>query len=211
MSDTQQLIVALSADARPVMPMMVPSRLALRLSALLAAYALVMALMLGLREDIGTYWHQPVYLTELLALFALAAASITASVFRAFPDQYQYDTVRHLPAVAFAVFFALLAFQFWLPGTPSPVNAHGMECAICIGAVAIIPSAIAMYLIRKGASTKPLLSGMYAVLACAAIGCLVLRLIEANDGPTHLLLWHYFPTLGFAALGGIAGKFLLKW
>jgi hypothetical protein len=66
-------------------------------------------------------------------------------------------------------------------------------------------------LLRKGASIRQLQAGSFAVLTATAIGCLTLRLSEENDSIMHLLQWHYLPTLLFAALGALAGKWLLKW
>ena len=80
---------------------------------------------------------------------------------------------------------------------PAP-GAHAMECALCIASVAIIPSAWIFTLLRKGASIRQAQSGAYAVLCASAIGCLTLRLAEANDSMLHAASWHYLPTLLFA-------------
>ena len=86
-----------------------------------------------------------------------------------------------------------------------------MECALCIGSVALIPSALIFALLRKGASVRQFQAGSFAVLAASSIGCLTLRLAEANDSMMHLASWHYGPTVLFAALGAALGKILLKW
>ena len=80
-----------------------------------------------------------------------------------------------------------------------------MDCALCIGSVAMLPSLLLFGILRRGATVRPMQAGIFAVLAASAIGCLTLRLSEANDSLAHLLLWHYLPTLIFAALGAVIG------
>lgn len=216
MNDTEQLITALAEEAKPVSPLAAPRVLAVRLTGLLLVYALALGEVLGWREDLWLQLERPLYLAELTMLFLLVVTSITAAVYRAFPDLYQHPAILHWPAYALVGFGALLLAQFLLPFDPaaaigSGAETHGMECTLCIGAVAIIPSAAALWLLRRGASTYPLMSGAHALLAAAATGCLVLRLIEMNDIPAHLLAWHYLPTAGFSLLGGVLGRRLLQW
>ena len=110
---------------------------------------------------------------------------------------------------------ALVGFQLWMPHDSRmilpEVGTHGMQCALCIASLTLIPSALIFILLRKGASIHPLQAGSFAVLASSAIGCLALRLSEANDSIMHLVQWHYVPTFLFAALGARIGKWLLKW
>jgi len=121
-----------------------------------------------------------------------------------------------LPYAVFTLLVAMVGFQLMMPTDtlmvmPEEVGAHPMECTICIASVALIPSALIFSLLRNGASIHPFQAGSFAVLASSAIGCLTLRLSEANDSIIHLVQWHYVPTLFFAALGALAGKWLLKW
>lgn len=216
MTDTNELIATLSAQASPVRPLKPPVALALRLGAVLFVYGLLVAMVLHLRPDLLLQLQRPLYLTELVLLLGVVFTSLAASVHLVFPDQYQHPTVARLPVLTGIAFLALLVAEALLPPDvhaviPEGVAVKGAECALCIAAVAILPSCLMMILLRRGASVQPLLSGVYAVLAAAATGCFVLRLIEANDAIAHLALGHYLPTLGFAAIGGMAGKFILRW
>jgi len=78
-------------------------------------------------------------------------------------------------------------------------------------ATAIVPAALIFALLRKGASVRPLRAGSFAVLAASGLGCLTLRLSEANDSLVHLVDWHYLPTLLFAVIGALVGRYLLRW
>ena len=92
-----------------------------------------------------------------------------------------------------------------------PSHGHGMECALCIAALACLPSALIFGLLRKGASVTAVFAGSLSVLGASGFGSLILRLTEIDDSLVHIALWHYVPTFLFAAMGAVLGKFLLRW
>ena len=54
-------------------------------------------------------------------------------------------------------------------------------------------------------------AGLLAVIAAVSVGAITLRLAEANDEIMHLLSWHYLPSIFFASLGALLGRYLLRW
>ena len=88
---------------------------------------------------------------------------------------------------------------------------NGVECTICIAMLAMPLGTILFVMFRKGASVRPRQSGFFAVMAASAVACLALRLDEAHAFALHTTLWHYVPTVLFAALGAWLGKYCLKW
>ena len=216
MSNTADLIASLSAEATPVEKARTPSYWSARLLLVLAVYATGCQIFLGLRPDLGAQLGRPLFALETVLLASLLITSAVASVLAMYPDAYQKPKLLKLPYVVFALLVGLMGFQLLLPNDarmvmPEGLPNHAMECAICIASVALIPSALIFALLRKGAPVHQLQAGVFAVLAASAIGCLTLRLSEANDSIMHLVQWHYVPTLLFAALGALAGKWLLKW
>ena len=216
MANTGQLIDALAGDGAPVRPMQTPAQLALRLGGVLLVYAMAVGAVLGLRPDLAEQLQRPFFLAEILLLLAVIFSSVAAAILLVFPDQYQQAGAVRCPVYSAGAFVLLLLVQLCLPPDarmviPLGTEAHAMECALCIASVAMIPSAWLFFFLRKGASVYPFLSGAYAVLASGGIGCLMLLLAEANDALMHLALWHYIPTLLFAAIGALTGKIFLKW
>lgn len=57
----------------------------------------------------------------------------------------------------------------------------------------------------------PLQAGFIAVIAAVSVGAITLRLAEPNDQIAHLLVWHYLPSVFFASLGALLGRYLLRW
>lgn len=215
MTDTQTLIDRLSKDAALPKVLRSPRYWVALLLIVLAVYGIAAQLFLGLRPDLALQLGRPLFVAEIGLLVALLLASVIASVLAMYPDSYQQPKLLRLPYVAFLLLVGLVAIQLFMPldtrmVMPLP-GAHAMECAICIGAVALVPSAAIFALLRKGASVRQFQAGSFAVLAATAIGCLTLRLAEANDSMMHLVSWHYLPTLLFTILGAFIGKYVLRW
>lgn len=216
MNNTADLIASLSAEAKSMKKMATPYYWALRLLAVLALYAIGCQLFLGLRLDLGMQFSRPLFALEIVLLSLLLLSSAIASILAMYPDAYQKPQLLKLPYAVFALLVALMGFQLLMPTDarmvmPEGADVHAMECALCIASFALVPSALIFALLRKGAPVHQLQAGSFAVLAASAIGCLTIRLAEANDSIIHLVQWHYVPTLFFAALGALAGKWLLKW
>lgn len=216
MNNTSDLIASLCAEATPVKKVRTTSYWTKRLLAVLAIYAIGCQLFLGLRPDLGMQFTRPLFVLETVLLTVLLLTSAITSVLAMYPDAYQKPQLLKLPYAFFVLLVGLVGFQLLMPVDtrmvmPEGAGVHAMECAICIASVALIPSALIFALLRKGASIRQFQAGTFAVLTASSIGCLTLRLAEANDSIMHLVQWHYVPTLLFAAVGALAGKWLLRW
>lgn len=213
--NTNELIASLSMEA-PGKHLGAPGYYALYLGFVLVVYAIGAQIFLGLRSDLAAQFTRPMFSLEIILLALLTVSSAVAAILSMYPDAHQKQDVLRYPYVIFAALIVFILFQLAMPHEPMMViptalDVHGMECALCIAGVTIVPSAMIFGLLRKGASVHPLRSGFFTVLAASAIGCLTLRLSEANDSLMHMVSWHYVPTLLFAALGALIGKWLLKW
>jgi hypothetical protein len=185
------------------------------LVALLLCYMLAVQGLLGVRADLAVQFGRWPFVAEITLLLMLLVVSMVASVLAAYPDAYQRPRWLTLPYAMLGILLTFLAFQFAMPEDPRmlapPLGLPGMECTLCIASVAFLPSLVIFTLLRQGASVHPWRAGTFAVLTASALGCLTLRLSEMNDSLAHLVVWHYLPTVVFAALGGVIGKYLLKW
>jgi hypothetical protein len=215
MRDTSEIIRQLSSETVSRQRIRTPGWWGTWLVVVLLIYGVISQLCLGLRPDVMTQAARPLFILEMLILGLVLLASTAASILIMYPDAYQKRFFLSVPYGLYALLVSVMAIQLFLPPYPTmaiqDTHVHGMECALCIASLALLPSALLFAVIRKGASVHLLRAGFYAVLASSAMGCLTLRLAEANDGIVHLLTWHYIPTLLFAMIGAAAGKWLLKW
>lgn len=215
MSDIKQLIQQLSAEAAPV-KMLRPQRYALMLLIALALYAICAQCWLeGFRPDIAVQLRRPLFVWELVLLLAMVCSASVASVFAMLPDAAQYKRLLQLPYLCVGGMLVLVVLQLLLPPDTrmvmSDMVSHTHECTQYIALSSLLPALLIFGLLRKGASVMPRQAGFLAVIAAVAVGALTLRLAEANDDVGHLLVWHYIPSLFFASLGALLGRFVLRW
>ncbi|MGE3769509.1 MAG: NrsF family protein [Bdellovibrionales bacterium] len=212
---TGDLITALSNEATRK-PLRSPLHYATRLVLVVIVYGIAMVAFSGLRPDLPAPFLRPLFTAEVGLLLILALSSLTAAVHSMYPDAYQRPSLLRLPFIVLAAFALFMVAQLFMPIDPRMVipdasKVNGMECTLSIAGFSILPSLIIFALLRKGSSVKPLYAGAFATLAAAAAGCLMLRMIEPNDVISHLMLWHYLPTLAFAACGAAVANWLLRW
>ena len=215
MVDTKQLINQLSAEATPV-KIVRPERYAAFLLALLSIYAMCAQCWLeGFRPDLAMQLTRPLFMVELLLLAAMLVSASLASVYAMLPDGAQRKTLMRLPYVFSGGMLALVIIQIFLPQDAhmvmSDADSHTHECTQYIALSSILPAALIFGLLRKGASVMPMQAGLLAVIAAVSVGAITLRLAEANDDIMHLLTWHYLPSIFFASLGALLGRYLLRW
>ncbi|MFZ4763086.1 MAG: NrsF family protein [Alphaproteobacteria bacterium] len=216
MPDTQDFISQLALNVKPTRLLPSPASLIWVLGAILLIYGVGMSWVLQWRGDLLAQLQRPFFIAELVVLFVAAIVNLVAAAYLCFPDQYQrsgFTKIALLLALAAPV---IVLGQLFLPVDvrmilPVGEEVHKMECALCIAAVSALPSALLVGVLRRGASVKPNFSAFHSVIAATCVGCLSLRLAEANDSIPHLLLWHYVPTFLFAAIGGVLGKKLFAW
>lgn len=215
MTDTETLIDRLSDDINLKTELRSPAYWGRRLVTVLTIYGVGVQAISGLRPDLFAQFTRPLFAAELLLLLALLLTSVLACVFSMSPDAYQKPRYLNAPYVVFGLFAVLVGVQLFLPpgigAVIPPPGGHGVECTISIASIALIPSTLIFVLMRRGATVLQARAGTFAVLSASAVGCLTLRLAEANDSLPHLICWHYLPTVLFAAIGAYVGKLLLKW
>ena len=166
------------------------------------------------RDDVQMQVAQPLYLAEILSLFLVPFTAAISSVWLCYPDLRQKPRMVWLPLLPIGIFAALSIYRLMHPEltlTPPPEKVHGIDCAGCVIAFAVVPGLWMLRLLRLHATPHPRLAGAMSFVASASIGIFALKLIEANDSVTHLLVWHAGPMLLLACLGALFGKKYLSW
>ncbi len=214
--NTEELISKLSQDELKKASLNSPLYYGLWLISILLLYATISLLFLEIRPDMGIQLGRFPFILEIVLLLFLTFAGSMAAIFSMYPDCYQKPFFLKVPCIIFVALISFIAFQIiTMPFDPRmvviPSHGHGMECALCIAALACLPSALIFGLVRKGATVTSVSAGSLSVLAASGLGSLILRLTETDDSLLHIALWHYVPTLLFAAIGAVLGRFLLKW
>ena len=214
MKDMESLIQELSREPAVARRFPTPSRLIAGLLIACLVCGVLGQLYLGVRPDFTATFADAYLWAEVACLLLLLASSLLASVLVMYPDAYQRPGLTRLPYGVFALLVLLCAVQLVVQPDlriQDATDMHGITCTLSIAAVAIVPSALVMVLLSRGAVVHPMQAGSLAVLTGTALGCLVVRLHEANDSMMHVVTWHYLPTMLLSLAGVLLGRRLLKW
>jgi hypothetical protein len=206
------LIDALVAD-RP--PRGKPLRWAL-VAALLAGGLVSLALFLatlGVRADIGTAlvtWRFGLKVGLVLLALGLAFSQCIAL---SRPMAPAHPGRRLLPLAALAV----LAVAIELLAVPSTwwasrlVGSNALVCLIAIPALATVPLAAVLIILRAGAPAAPALAGAAAGLLAAAAAAALYAFHCFDDSPLFVVTWYTLAAIPVVLVGALAGRRLLRW
>jgi hypothetical protein len=211
MENIEELINRLSQDTPIVKPVPHPYMLSLQWMGCAVAYLTVSLLLSGLRPDLATKLHEPLFVAELAALVGIFVATSLSASLLSFPDMHQLRRVAFAPVITFALFVVVMFIAWQADNPPAPLPIHSFECTMGITMVLLLPAAWIFYVMRKFASTHSHLAGCCALLFAFSIGAIWLRLYEVNDSIMHVIKWHYLPMIAFGMAGLWLGKVMLKW
>lgn len=211
--ETQQLIANLAGEgAKKPMPG-VPRQIGIWLAVTFVWIALV-AGHSGLRPDIMYKLHQTFFVPELLFLAVISFTSGVAALFLSRPDAMQMPKIRWLPFL-FIGPWAVMAIMNMSPmggvTLMQTIDSMRFDCAGCILLCAAVPAVAMFLMVRRGAVASAGWAGGMAAFSATAFAYLCMRVIEQNDDPLHLLIWHALPVFVLCMVGTLAGRMTLRW
>jgi hypothetical protein len=209
---TDDLISALAADTRP--PPRVAGLLLPGLALAFAAALWLVWLTLGFRADLAAALANPVSAMRFVLTGALALAGAQLALVLSRPEGR--DLARFWPLVAVAaVALALWAWTFAaVPPGGRQMALVGKTMATCLVAIpllSILPVAVLMLALRRGATTAPALSGFAAGLGGGGLAAMAYAAHCTEDSPLFYVTW-YGAAIGLVTLAAtLAGARLLRW
>lgn len=210
---TDDLILALAADARPHGPSLVAGLIgAVSAGGLLAAVALLLTL--GPRPDFAAALASPRFLFKfaVTASLVVTAARLALVLSRPGADHLRALRLLWLPAVLLvgAVVVELLS----VPATGWQARLVGTNWAVCLVAVpglSLAPLALALWALRRGAPAQAPVAGLVAGLLAGAIGAFFYAAHCPDDSPLFVAVWYTLAIGVVGALGAVLGARLLRW
>lgn len=177
-------------------------------------YLTAFCLFMGFRGDIGLKFAEPLYIVELVFMSLAALSAASAAVCLSRPDCCQMPWIKYVPFV-FLSLWAAVAFLGFKNLSGSEIVHMAALCQFdCTWHILLfsLPPGIALFLlIRKGAPLQLCWAGIMAALSVTAFAYAGMRLVEMNDNPAHLLVWHALPVMIISIVGMLAGKYTLRW
>jgi hypothetical protein len=210
--NTEQLIQAMSADTQRTRP--VASVLPAAFLATAVLCGAILLSLLGIRSDLAdALTHLPTLLKPALPL-ALAVGGFGAVLRLSRPGDTSGFWPVVLAAVPAVVILAMLAAGSGLPASEIGTAMIGSTLAACLTAIPLVSlpvAAASLWALRRGASTRPRLTGAAAGLMSAGTGAAMYSMHCTDDNPLFYGTWYTVAILIVTAISAWAGSRLLRW
>ncbi|MBX3577278.1 MAG: DUF1109 family protein [Rhizobiaceae bacterium] len=211
--ETNQLIEAIAVDARK--PLIGTDRV-LQIVSVLAVVlaATIFYLALGPRADIVEASQTPRFLFKFLFTLAILGTGYAAFFSIARPEA----TLRsEIPLLFLAPILLSVALGLEVIGlTPEEMKARwlGTNLTTCLTFIPLIglgPLAVFLLALRHSAPTRPTFAGVVAGLAAGGLAATLYAAHCVDDSPLFVSTWYTIGIVGLAIVGGLAGRFGLRW
>jgi hypothetical protein len=209
---TEQLIVDLARDARPVRPLRRPWRRTAAWAAAGIAYLAVLIALMPVRGDLALRMQDPRFIVEQVAALLTGVTAAAAAFATSVPGHRR--AILWAPFVALAVWLGAVVIGVAQDAARAPGEVvfqadWGCVATILIGAA--VPAAVMASMIRRGAPVSPRLTAALAALAAAGLGNVGICIFHPHSSNLVILLWHCGTVLLIAAMAGALGASLLRW
>lgn len=209
---TDQLIAILAGDT--VVPRQVPPRVFGFTVAGLVLPAAMALLILGVRGDLMQAMSAPVTMMKWLLPLGVALPAIVAAARLTRPQ------TRRVPMLWIALATGIAAVAWLLLSvitTPAPdvltgvLGSSRQACLTSIISISVVPLALAIWVMRDGASPAPMHCGACIGLAVGGLSAAIYALHCTEDAPLFFLTWYGLGILIVTGIGAMAGHYLLRW
>jgi len=211
--ETDQLIRTLAADnAHRAQPVGFVLTLAL-----LAAAPVSVAMFfagLGVRPDVMTAMHNPLFDLKFAVTLALAIPAIAISLHLSRPEAslHGWAWLLLIPA---GLLVAGISGEMMMP-QPLPMMTRlvGSNSRICLTAIPLMSLpllAAALFGLRHGAPTRPAVAGAIAGLLSAGLAATLYASHCTDDSPLFMATWYTIATALVTATGALAGSRVLRF
>ena len=210
---TDDLIVGLARDARPVQRLRPPWRRAIAWVAATTVYLTGVALFMGPPGRVLAAFGDLRFLLEQLAAGLLGLTAGAAALATVVPGYGRRVLIA--PIAAALVWIAAVATggaQDLLRYGASGIPLHAdWPCVVAIVMTGAVPAVALVRMLRRGAPLAPRMTLVLAGLSTAALANVIACLVRPHDTSITVLLWHGTTVLAVCGAAGVLGTSVLKW
>ena len=211
---TEQLIDMLSTNLEPVKREKTGRMLAVAILVGAAAAFGVMLLTVGLRPSAGGASDLGFLVLKLLFLLSLIGlgAGLLSRLVRPGHDGRRLLVLIFLPFVALGLAGVVrLALERPAAWGSMILGTQWATCLFCIPLFAVVPFAVLIGALRKGAPTNLSRTGAVAGLVAGSLGAVAYAFYCPDDSVPFIALWYGGMVALCALIGAIIGPRLLRW
>lgn len=197
-----------------------PPRARIRLGRIVAELLLTMLLVIvvflsavGLRNDLDFLILEPAVAAKILLLIMLFSLSLPISVRSIRPENGMPRLFPLLIPLSLAGVLWGWTFIVRDPGTRF-ISFSGLPISECLGSILMLsslPLALAIYHLRNGAPTRPILAGALSGLAVSSGAAIGYSLFCPMDDPLFYVTWYGIAIMTVMLAGAFAGHLYLRW
>ena len=211
--DTDQLIRSLAADSATRAPR-VGAVLTLALLVAAPLSILIFATFLGMRPDVMTAMHNPLFDMKFAVTLSLAIPAIIISLHLSRPEALLrgWGWLLLLPVGLLAV--AIGGEMMMAPAMPMTMRLVGKNSRWCLSAIPAMSLPLlagALFGLRHGAPSRPALAGALAGLLSAGLAATLYASHCTDDSPLFVATWYTIATAVVTAIGAFAGSKVLRY
>ncbi|HEY0218982.1 MAG TPA: DUF1109 domain-containing protein [Afipia sp.] len=187
------------------------------LAALMAALPLsgsLFMMTLGMRPDAAASMHNPFFDLKFIVTLALAGTAAAISLYLSRPEALLKKKIWLL-----AIPLGLLGIGIAADLTVQPrsgwltrlVGANAKLCLVAVPLLSLPMLAAALLTLRRGATSRPALTGAFAGLMSAGFAGAFYASHCPDDSPLFVAMWYSIASIIVAAIGAFAGARVLKF
>lgn len=209
---TDDLIRGLAADLKPTRGL--GAGLVLSLAGGLLMAAALFAAMLNLRAGMPGLIAEPRILLKFAVTLSLAVAAAGTVLRLARPgaDASRSARLLFLPVVLLGLGIGTEVLTTsratWVPGL---VGHYAIYCTVLVPTMAAPILGAILLALRRGAPSRPALTGAVAGLMAGGLGAALYALHCVDDSPLFLLAWYGLAIGIVTAAGALIGRRVLVW
>ncbi len=166
----------------------------------------------GLRANLFGALQNPVVLAKSVLPLILGGLALRLALSSARPE-----AELRLLALAVPAGVAAILFGVWAAGTAPPdlwpaIRGNtALDCLISVSGLSIGPVVVGVAMLRRGATTRPALSGALIGLAAGGAVAAGYALHCPEDSPLFFVVWYGLGIAIAGAVGALAGHRFLRW
>ncbi len=207
---TEDLIARLSASAEPVRRLQPPYvRATVWLVVVVPYLALLMSALFAGRANRLPIVTQA-FVVEQVAAVATGVTAAIAAMVTLVPG---YRRTVLLAPIGAGLVWAVAVSRECLAQMPSPDGAlpEHWACVPATLVATVLPAAVMIVMLRRGAPLTPRLSTSLGVLAAGGLAHAGVRLVHRLDPGIVVLVWHLGTVFALSVAGAWIGRQLLRW
>lgn len=190
----------------------------LLLAALVLAVPVSTALFLtnlGVRPDVMTAMRNPMFDLKFVVTMALAVVAIVVSLHLSRPEASlgRWAWLLAIPVGLLGI--GMIGEMTMMPHrAPMSVRMIGSNSKLCVVAIPLLSLpllAAALFALRRGAPSRPAVTGAFAGLLSAGLAATLYAAHCIDDSPMFVAMWYSIAAAIVAAIGAFAGSRVLKF